>query len=409
MYKHFIKGSKDVTPDQLKCSGIVFDPGLPEPLYLQLADALHERIQCHTGEKCALPSVRTLAAELKIDRSTASKAYAELERRHVVSRVSAYKYHALPEARKRRNPFPNIAVVIPRTFSAYISGNSDKYCILQYITGIIDRAAEQNISTLMLQLPPVDTPAAEVDEFLNEIASKVEGAIHLGSRHCEPDPPLRKLFCDNRIPQVMISAAPKNVSSMGCVRSDITPAVEALAAQLRERGLSRAAVMVYGNAPAGAMDNVLVVYEASSRSARIIETLTRCGIQVPEEHILTRCSSYANIYNHLAALIRRKNLPDVICCQNDTLAVWCIQALERQGIRVPGDVSVTGCDNCAPAPWDERLTTIAMPFYELGKKAVEMLEELKQAKLEPDAMNVELPAALEIKETLAVTKKQETR
>ena len=97
MYKHFIKGSKDVTPDQLKCSGIVFDPGLPEPLYLQLADALHERIQCHTGEKCALPSVRTLAAELKIDRSTASKAYAELERRGITYSVPGRGSFVSPE------------------------------------------------------------------------------------------------------------------------------------------------------------------------------------------------------------------------------------------------------------------------------------------------------------------------
>ena len=36
--------------DKLDLTGITFDPELPEPLYLQLADALHERIKYHTGD-----------------------------------------------------------------------------------------------------------------------------------------------------------------------------------------------------------------------------------------------------------------------------------------------------------------------------------------------------------------------
>ena len=86
--------------------------------------------------------------------------------------------------------------------------------------------------------------------------------------------------------------------------------------------------------------------------------------------------------------------------QNDTIAIWCIQALERQGVRVPEDVSVLGCDNCALPPWNVRLATIAMPFYELGVAAVELLEELRSSPYTGGGIFKTLPAKLEIKETL---------
>ena len=386
--------------EELNYSNMIFDADLPEPLYLQLADALHERIRSHSGEVCLLPSLRELAAAAGCDRSTAARAYSELERRKVVYRRSAYKLAACPEARKVRNPFPNIGVVIPRSLSAYISSSPEKDCILQYITGIIDCAAARNISTLMLQLPPPEASRIEVDEFLNEIATKVNGVIHLGARQFKHDPPLGQLFRDNRIPQVMISAATKSPCGMGCVMTDVTPAVDLLAENFRKSGISRVGIMYWGNESDSYGENNYVIYEASNRCKVIADTLIRHGFELEEELLIRNCKNYCDIYNKLASLIRRNRLPEAICCQNDTIAIWCIQALERQGIRVPEDVSVLGCDNCALPPWNVRLATIAMPFYELGVAAVELLEELRSSPYAGEGIFKTIPAKLEIKETL---------
>ena len=389
--------------EELDCIGITFDPCLPEPLYLQLADALHERIKCHSGERCKLPSLRYVASTLQIDRSTAANAYAELERRKVITRISAYKFEALPEAKKLRSPFPNIAVVIPRRLSDYISSSPDKYCVQQYITGIIDRAAEQNISTLMLQLPPPEAPVELVEDFLNEISVKVDGAIHLGARQFAHDPPLRKLFQDNRIPQVMISATPQNLSGIGCVRTDIAPAVRQLAEILRKTAVTRIGVAFWNKETAPVSgENPYVIYEASERCSRFVEILSAQGFAFEKDHLITDCSNYYNIYHNLAALIRRKKLPELICCQNDQVAVWIIQALERQGVRVPEDVAVIGCDNCSPAPWDEKLSSIAMPFNELGGAAVDLLEEIRLKGARQLNLLRLLPAKLELKQTFSL-------
>lgn len=62
------------------------------------------------------------------------------------------------------------------------------------------------------------------------------------------------------------------------------------------------------------------------------------------------------------------------CCSNDYLAAQLIAFLQRSGIRVPGDVAVTGFDGLklteliSPA-----ITTMIQPMFELAELSVEML------------------------------------
>lgn len=66
--------------------------------------------------------------------------------------------------------------------------------------------------------------------------------------------------------------------------------------------------------------------------------------------------------------------PTAIICVNDFMAVGALGELRDQGISVPGDISVTGCDNiklaeyCSPA-----LTTIHIPRDLIGRMAFESL------------------------------------
>lgn len=75
-----------------------------------------------------------------------------------------------------------------------------------------------------------------------------------------------------------------------------------------------------------------------------------------------------------AALYREH--PDVtaILCMTDQLAIGACQALERLGIDVPGQVSVTGYDDIPRAgTWSPRLTTVHQPLLEKGRIAARML------------------------------------
>lgn len=72
---------------------------------------------------------------------------------------------------------------------------------------------------------------------------------------------------------------------------------------------------------------------------------------------------------------------DAILCSSDNLAVETIHTLSQLGIKVPEDVSVIGYDN---VPISEllvpRLTAIGQPFKEMGRKAVNVLVDMIEAK-----------------------------
>jgi LacI family transcriptional regulator len=70
----------------------------------------------------------------------------------------------------------------------------------------------------------------------------------------------------------------------------------------------------------------------------------------------------------------RTERPRALVCFNDRLALGAYQALEDAGLKVPTDVSVVSFDDHPIASWIRpQLTTIALPHYELGRRAVDVL------------------------------------
>jgi LacI family transcriptional regulator len=67
-------------------------------------------------------------------------------------------------------------------------------------------------------------------------------------------------------------------------------------------------------------------------------------------------------------------LPRAIVCANDQTALGVIHALARSGVRVPGDVAVTGFDDVPVARHlHPSLTTIRQPIEQMGATAFEVL------------------------------------
>ncbi|WP_281889493.1 substrate-binding domain-containing protein [Paenibacillus sp. YYML68] len=66
--------------------------------------------------------------------------------------------------------------------------------------------------------------------------------------------------------------------------------------------------------------------------------------------------------------------PTALVCANDTIALTAMQALKELGVKVPGDVSVTGFDNIESSyQTSPALTTVHVPKESLGERAVERL------------------------------------
>lgn len=80
-------------------------------------------------------------------------------------------------------------------------------------------------------------------------------------------------------------------------------------------------------------------------------------------------------------------LPDVLVCANDNMAIGAIRYFKAQGLRVPEDISVTGFDDCDMARI-MNLTTVAIPNFERGYLAARHLIENIRRKQNEETLKI---------------------
>jgi LacI family transcriptional regulator len=86
-------------------------------------------------------------------------------------------------------------------------------------------------------------------------------------------------------------------------------------------------------------------------------------------------------YSSTHTLMSLREPPSAIFCANDTLAIGALDALRELRLSVPNDVALVGFDNSlAAAQKRPPLTSVEMPFLEMGKRAAEVLLEPSSAK-----------------------------
>lgn len=79
-------------------------------------------------------------------------------------------------------------------------------------------------------------------------------------------------------------------------------------------------------------------------------------------------------YQAAKLLMLSENLPDVLVCANDNMAIGAIKAFKENGVRVPDDIGVCGFDDTEMAKM-VGLTTVSIPNYERGYLAAQYLIE----------------------------------
>ena len=91
------------------------------------------------------------------------------------------------------------------------------------------------------------------------------------------------------------------------------------------------------------------------------------------------CSSDLNLqfsesFTATTSLLELAERPDAIFCASDWLAIGCYQALAVNGVRIPQDMLLAGYDDQKISEQlTPPLTSIQLPYSELGRLAVEYL------------------------------------
>lgn len=134
------------------------------------------------------------------------------------------------------------------------------------------------------------------------------------------------------------------------------------------------------------------------RAEGFLHTMEKNGIHIPEEWDMDVALDERSGYSHMKELLERDiQLPEAIFCLNDEIAIGAMQALKEKGMKIPQDVGIVGCDDIPISKFAvSPLTTIAMPKFEMGMMAVNLL--VRQMSGMP-AENVVLNGKLIIRES----------
>lgn len=145
----------------------------------------------------------------------------------------------------------------------------------------------------------------------------------------------------------------------------------------------RAAIVTTPNHPA-----------LENRTRGFLEGLAERGFD-PDEVLVEYCALTRDGGREAARRIAQAgSRPNLVLAGNDVLAIGVLNELRRSGLGVPGDIAVSGIDDI-PLARDVMppLTTIALPFAEAGKAALELA-------LGPEpARDVVLPGRLVVRES----------
>lgn len=123
------------------------------------------------------------------------------------------------------------------------------------------------------------------------------------------------------------------------------------------------------------------VYTCQHHLAGFRRALDRHHIAYSAE--LTAFEGFTEIagYRGCQSFLRLESRPTAICCASDLVAVGAMRAIHEFGLSVPQDVSLVGVGDSTLASYMRpALTTIRVPRYELGLRAVDLIlgEEIRR-------------------------------
>jgi LacI family transcriptional regulator len=171
----------------------------------------------------------------------------------------------------------------------------------------------------------------------------------------------------------------------GSIRSDEVSGIEAIVEHLRALGHQRVG---YVNGPDLASN--------ATRRDAALRSLSGVGITCALYPYLGGVESLGALNSTVSTVVTDR--PDALICYDDVEALGVMDALRDRGLRVPDDIAIVGFDDIPFAGISNpRLTTVAQPSEEVGRRAFGMLlAALKNGELPP---SIVLPVTLVVRES----------
>ncbi|MGF1470935.1 MAG: LacI family DNA-binding transcriptional regulator [Rubrobacteraceae bacterium] len=189
---------------------------------------------------------------------------------------------------------------------------------------------------------------------------RVEGIIYAAMYHQAVEPPTRS----HEVPLVLLDCFSEDLAFTSVVPDEVSgghTATEVLLAK--------------GHRKIGFINLTPGLPAAVGRLEGYKQALAEYGVGFDAS--LVKYSDGTANGGYLCALemLRREELPTAIFCGTDHVAMGTYEALKERGLNIPEDVAIVGFDNQELIAPHLRppLSTVALPHYEMGQRAVEHL------------------------------------
>lgn len=200
-------------------------------------------------------------------------------------------------------------------------------------------------------------PQIEYQQVQNMVSRGIDGLILRGDTHTEP---LRRLLAAQRIPFVNVGVyhPDKPYASVGANNELAAWRACRYLIELGHRDIGIVAAITHNND------------RASMRAAGIRRALTEAGLALRPEWYLEVPYRLDDARQAARNLLSQKEHPTALVCGNDVIAYGVMLEAERQGLKLPGDLSVMGFDDLE---WSRHLrpslTTMHVPTDEVWTRA----------------------------------------
>lgn len=202
--------------------------------------------------------------------------------------------------------------------------------------------------------------------FYRECASRrLPGLVLTAAPTAEARPEIRQLLA-HRIPVVAMEPVPE--LGLPYVSVDRTAAAEMAARHLLQLGHRRIAALV-GYSARAKQD----FFEGYRRALAAAGVDPDPALEV-EISVRSGTSYYQAGAGFTERLLALEGRPTAIITTDDEVAIGAMRAVQRHGLRTPGDIALIGCDDTPAAAYaDVPLTTLAQPAEEVGSALAQLL------------------------------------
>jgi DNA-binding LacI/PurR family transcriptional regulator len=324
-------------------------------------------------------TLASLAAELKVSRTTISNAYnrpdqlsADLRER--VFATAKRLGYAGPDPvarslRTRKAGAVGLVTTEPLTYSF-----SDP-AALNFVAGLAESCEEAGQGLLLVAVGPSRTLAEGAGAVLS---AGVDGFVVYGASE---DDPYLQVVLERRLPAVLVDH-PGEVSGASRVNIDDRGAMRQLADYVIGLGHREIGVLTMRLGERGTADSTLVTPERlgatpfqvqAERIGGVRDAMTAAGLN-PDELTIVESAEHEATSGGAAAEFALATNPRItaLMCTADMLAISAMDYLRARGIYVPGQMTVTGFDGI-PEALKRGLSTVNQPSLEKGRRAGELL------------------------------------